>query len=375
MKSDAKAIYAQSSDIKSRTYLEYRKDMKKKAIAELEILKWLTEKIRRKDKKICVEKSGGDKFIWFLRKGGITREPDFIIKRLNKKSEFIEFQYAREELKAYDFKISKIAPKSRLLKKRIPKKSTKILYIIQPTSEFAMLEPSWIVKNSKETVAPAWGNAPVFRVSRERLKKVLKKDGKLDRVCNLIDKKHKVLDFQHSAVELEREKFSHLLQQVLDEEKVLKIMPKTLEGFFRVCFTLNHLEKTPVNASLWLIYLLSFLDQKNNSYNMFQLIYSLDFLYSKVDLSKNELNKLIKGVKIIHKKLQHFSKTDGSFRSDKRLSPLEDTRYCLFIINILEDLTQDILFYYRKQSGLTSIKSIYQTVPHIEKTFKFISEK
>ena len=35
MKLDGKTIYAQSSDIKSRTYLEYRKDMKRKAIAEL----------------------------------------------------------------------------------------------------------------------------------------------------------------------------------------------------------------------------------------------------------------------------------------------------------------------------------------------------
>ena len=34
---DTKTIYAQSSDIKSRTYLEYRKDMKQKAIAELEV--------------------------------------------------------------------------------------------------------------------------------------------------------------------------------------------------------------------------------------------------------------------------------------------------------------------------------------------------
>ena len=38
---DTKTIYAQSSDIKSRTYLEYRKDMKQKAIAELEVLPWL----------------------------------------------------------------------------------------------------------------------------------------------------------------------------------------------------------------------------------------------------------------------------------------------------------------------------------------------
>jgi hypothetical protein len=38
MKTNSKIIYAQSSDIKSRTYLEYRKDMKKKAIAELETI-------------------------------------------------------------------------------------------------------------------------------------------------------------------------------------------------------------------------------------------------------------------------------------------------------------------------------------------------
>ena len=93
MKSDTKTVYAQSSDIKSRTYLEYRKDMKQKAIAELEVLPWLKEKIRKKDKKACIEKYGGDKFIWFLRKGGITREPDFIIKYSNKKTEYIEFQY------------------------------------------------------------------------------------------------------------------------------------------------------------------------------------------------------------------------------------------------------------------------------------------
>ena len=130
MKIDTKTIYAQSSDIKSRTYLEYRKDMKQKAIVELEILPWLRKKIKKTNKKTLVEKSGGDKFIWFLRKGGITREPDFIIK-YNKKTEYIEFQYAKEEQKAYDFKISKIAPKNKKLKKRVPKKDTKVLYIIK----------------------------------------------------------------------------------------------------------------------------------------------------------------------------------------------------------------------------------------------------
>ena len=174
MKLDTKTIYAQSSDIKSRTYLEYRKDMKQKAIAELEVLPWLIDQIKKTDKKAKIEKFGGDKFIWFLRKGGITREPDFIIKYSNKK--YIEFQYAKEELKAYDFKISKIAPKDKKLKERVPKKDTKVLYIIKPTGEFAIIEPSLIVNNSKEAVAPAWGNAPVFKVSKEKFKTVLKKE-------------------------------------------------------------------------------------------------------------------------------------------------------------------------------------------------------
>jgi len=47
MKLDAKTTYAQSSDIKSRTYLEYRRDMKRKAIAELEVREWLETLLRK----------------------------------------------------------------------------------------------------------------------------------------------------------------------------------------------------------------------------------------------------------------------------------------------------------------------------------------
>jgi len=92
MMPDTKTIYAQSSDIKSRTYLEYRKDMKQKAIAELEVLPWLREQIREIDKQSYIEKYGGYKFILFLRKRGVTREPNFIVKYSNKKKEYIEFQ-------------------------------------------------------------------------------------------------------------------------------------------------------------------------------------------------------------------------------------------------------------------------------------------
>lgn len=373
MKQDAKTIYAQSSDIKSRTYLEYRKDMKQKAIAELEVLPWLRKQVKKKDKKATVEKYGGDKFIWFLRKGGITREPDFVIKYSNGTTKFVEFQYAKEELNAYDFKISKIAPRNRKLKKSVPKNDTEILYIIKPTNEFAILDTSWIVKNSKKTVAAAWGNAPVFRIPQNKFKNILSKDKDLKKVCDLIDKKIAILNFQHKAIEIEKEKLSYLLQQVIDEKKILNIIPNTLNGFFEVCFILNHIEKVPINANIWLVYLLSFLNPKLNSLELFQLIYSVDFLYSIIELRKNELNKLVESLKQIQNQINRFSNLDGSYQSDKTIPPLEDTRYALFSINILEDLTQDILYYYGNNIDLEPINRIYQSIPDIEKTFNFIS--
>lgn len=80
MKQDPRIVYAQSSDIKSRTYLEYRRDMKRKAIAELEVVDWLQAILQQQHpgKQVVVSKSGGDRFLWFLRGGGVTREPDFV---------------------------------------------------------------------------------------------------------------------------------------------------------------------------------------------------------------------------------------------------------------------------------------------------------
>ena len=54
------------------------------------------------------------------------------------------------------------------------------------------------------------------------------------------------------------------------------------------------------------------------------------------------------------------------------IAPLEDTRYSLFTINIIEDLTQDILFYYGNDFDLKSINKIYQTIPKVDETFEFI---
>ncbi|MCW1311781.1 MAG: hypothetical protein OH324_03075 [Candidatus Parvarchaeota archaeon] len=365
---DAKTIYAQSSDIKSRTYLEYRKDMKKKAIVELEILHWIKNKFFSKNEKIIVEKYGGDKYIWFLRKGGITREPDFVIKYPDGKEEYLEFQYA-EKVNHYDFKTSKITPKS----KKIKKENTKILYLIKPSAKFAIISPEWIVNNSIKTVAAAWGNVPVYRVSKENFEKLFEEDKDLINVCDIIDKKIKILDFQHKAIDISKNQLSHLLQQVIDEKQIVKIIPNTLDGFFKVCFILDYLEKVPENVNLWLIYLLSYVDSKLNSYDIFRLIYCMDFLYSKTELKPNELNLFVDKLKILIQKIKSFEKNDGSYFSDKNISPLEDTRYCLFSINILEDLIQDLLFYYNNNLKLKPIQKIYEYVKDINKTYSFIS--
>ena len=65
-----RTVYAQSSDIRSRTWTQYRLDMKKKAIAELEFLPFLQRLLaaRHNDSSVRVRKHGGDALLWFAPK-------------------------------------------------------------------------------------------------------------------------------------------------------------------------------------------------------------------------------------------------------------------------------------------------------------------
>jgi hypothetical protein len=53
--------------------------------------------------------------------------------------------------------------------------------------------------------------------------------------------------------------------------------------------------------------------------------------------------------------------------------PLDETRYALFTINLLEDLIQDTIFYY-SVIQLKPIKKIYENIEDIDKTYKLIKE-
>jgi len=372
-KIDPKTIYAQSSDIKSRTYLEYRKDMKRKAIAELEILEWLEDKIKKlyPGKQVKVYKSGGDKFLWFLRQGGVTREPDFIAEMNEGKKIEIEFQYAeKEDLKFYDFKVSKVV--KRKGKENQPIQDKIFVYIHKPKLKYAIFKPNWIVRNGQYGIVEAW-RSYAFRIPKEKFEKILKPDDSLRNICQRIDMKNFILNFQHKLIEIYKEKLSNLLQSVIDENKIVKIIPKDLESFFKVCFILDNINRVPQNANLWLIYLLTFINDRASLEDISKIIYCIDFLYSKIKLQPNELEQLITKAKRLLEMIKGFYQNDGSYKSSITLSPLEETRYALFSINLLEDLIQDMIYYYPESvKELKPINKIYENIEDIEKTYNLI---
>jgi len=365
---NAKLIYAQSSDIKARIYIEYRRDMKKKAIAELEIKDWLQEKLKTlfKREDVKVEKYGGDRFLWFLRGGGITREPDFIAYIGKDSKLLIEFQYAdREDLRYYDFKISKVAKKVKGV--RIPYKDRIFLYVMKNSCRYAFIEPKWIVENGEIGVVPAWGSRQAYRVPKDIFEKILKKDETLKPVLKMIDAKLMILNFQHQLLDIWEEELSNELQKVIDEEKLVKIIPKTLEGFFKVCFILDHLNKIPENANLWLVYLLSYANTELTLKEISMLVYSLDYIYSKITaLGDNELKELEDKIKVLLQTINnYYNEKEGLYKSTIKESPLEETRFALFSINLIEDIIQDAIVYHK--AHFQPIVKIYQ---HVEDPLK-----
>ena len=88
-----------------------------------------------------------------------------------------------------------------------------------------------------------------------------------------------------------------MLQGVIDEDKIVKIMPKDLDSFFNVCFILDNLNRIPQNANLWLIYLLTYINKDVLLEEIAKIVFCIDFLYSKLELETNELTQLIRKIK------------------------------------------------------------------------------
>lgn len=362
--SDSKGVYAQSSDIQSRTYLQYRLDMKRKAIVELEIVDWFKNKLKEihKTDNVTIEKSGGDAHIWFLRSGKISGKPDYTA-YINGQRRCFEFQYAtRNDLEFYDFKVSKVGKKSK--GKRRPHDDREFLYIIMPSGQFSIFSPKWIMQNGIEAGVPAWGNRTAFRVPEDKFKEIFISDNKLSKEITSINKKIKSLGAQSDFIKNESRKISINLQNIVDQNKNFEIIPKTLDGFYKTCFLMDQIKKFPKNNLVWLVYGSSFFSTDLNSRELARLIYSLDFLYGgSDDLNKNTLTSF---VDFMNKVTNHIvSIQEKNLRTCKNLSPKEESVNFLFVVNLYEDITQELRHLYNIDC-FNPVKKIFQTVNDLD---------
>lgn len=369
MKKSAKVTYAQSSDIKARSFFQYRMDMKKKAIAELEFLPYLQSILRQqfKDSQLGVSKSGGDAKVWFARDGKVTREPDYECIMASGEKLFYEFQYAEatENLQYFDFKLSKVGRKPKN-QSRIPHQDRDFFYVVKPENKYAFVSCEWIMRHGKEGNVPAWGSRRAYRVPKALFLEQCRDGGaELERVITVVDNKNLLLEFQHAFIEAESTKLHHLLQQVVDENKLMKVLPRTLEGFFQVCFLLDKLQKSPDSPGVWLVYLGSFLDSDMNSLDFARFMYALDYVYFKCEnLAENEQKSLSTMLSRAKTYIDKHFKTDVQFINDYNAPAIEVIRRLLFATNIWEDIVQDCVATWGMR--LDAIKKIFQTIPNVD---------
>ena len=372
-----KETYAQSSDIRARSYLQYRHDMKRKAIAELEFRPFLERTLARRYPGAAptVAKHGGDAALWFARDGRISQAPDYRAVYADGQSFLYEFQYAEEtgKLDFFDFKVSKVGRKPRD-SGRVAHNDREFFYVIKPERKYAFLTPQWIMDNGRVAAVPAWGSRPAYRVpSGIFLRQFVSGGDDLAQTIQAVDEKNLLLDFQGALLDMEAEEFSRQLQQVVDEEKLLAIIPKTFEGFYRVCYLLDRIQKAPDNPGVWLVYLASFFTPNMPALDLARFMFSFDFLYFKcAALEPNERRVVRKAIADAGAYVRNRAgQANGSLAVDPRVAPLEETRQILFAVNLLEDIQQDA----RVSLGmdLPAITAIFETLPDASKTADFIA--
>jgi hypothetical protein len=389
-KVDPKITYAKSSDIKGRTYLEYRRDMKRKAIVELEAIEWIKSVLQREysESQVRVEKSGGDRFLWFLRGGGVSREPDYIA-TVGKKRYEIEFQYAeKSDIEFYDFKLSKISKKDRTADKRVPKDDVLILYIDKTRGQYAFLTTAWVAQNGTIDEVPAWRTS-AYRVPAEKFRENLKQDESLSDLIQRIDDKNTLLEFQHGAYEKARHDLQRKIEDAVLSGVDFHLIPTTLEGFWEACVILEAMGRCPESLDAWLQKALDFANEVSTLEELFKASFCLDYLYfckpvpsSGVGLEQANdwLSRLGEVFRTIIERVNKFYSGQGQFQSEPQGSACEETRYALFAIGVVEDMIQDAWHYYSEtivkeaQNFPSPIQYIYQSVSDHAAIARFVRE-
>ena len=188
----------------------------------------------------------------------------------------------------------------------------------------------------------------------------------MKQVVATVDDKNFLLDFQAQFLEQEKRELSRELQQVVDEERLLTIVPRTLAGFYRVCLLLDSIGKAPDAPGVWMVYLSSFFDDGMNSTDFARYLYALDFCYFKCpQMQKNEQTVLRCAIQ------QATAYVEKTFASAKGMdfarypndAPIDVLQRIIFAINLLEDIRQDAAV--NLDIDLPKTMRIFEMVPEV----------
>ena len=380
MTTPMRAVYAQSSDIRSRSWLEYRRDMKKKAIAELEFLPFLQQVLAEQhgDISLRVNKHGGDAQLWFDTSGrGVTQDPDYLAGWGDGESRLYEFQLAEKSdgLQFFDFKEAKVGKKQRG-QPRVPHTDRDFFYVVKDLAQYAFITPAWIAEKGVLRGVPAWGNRTAYRVPRDIfLPLFVSSNSDLERVVSVIDDKNCLLEFQFDFMEQEARRLAIDLQQVIDEDKLLSIVPGTLDGFYRVCFLLDKIGKQPDAPGVWMVYLRSFFNDNIKAADFARYIYALDFLYFKCrNLPENERVALEQAIvqAMAYIERRFTAAGEAVLTADPTTAPIEEVRQIIFAINLIEDIRQDAAVTWGVDAPM--VDTIFDTIPDVPRTVAYIKD-
>ena len=373
--SSQKTQFAQSSSSKPRDFLEYRLDMKKKAIIELEILPFLQETLRDRhnEQLITVKKHGADEKMWFLREGKQpTHDPDYLAILPNGCINLYEFQNAENGNRTtFDFKVSKVGKKIPR-GTRVPHSDREFFYVIFDECKYAFFTPEWVMENGSEGFISAW-RSNGYTIPHYTFKKIFLDGGpKLKRIIQTVNDKRKLLEFQRRFITQENRKLGKRLEQVIDENSLFKITPRTLQGFYEVCFLMNKLNRKPTAANVWLVYLAALFDERASTIDFARFMFALDFIYFKcVEFNEKEEQVIKQVLANSYKYIEdRFDRYDGLFITDPDESEIEGTTNLLFAVNLLEDFHQDAVINFEIE--IDPVEKIFQSVPNTHSLAKWI---
>lgn len=359
MPSKSRTTFAQSSDVRARSLSQYRFDMKKKAILELEVLEWLEGhlKSRNPGARVSVGKWGGDAAHWFGRDDDSVRgDPDYKA-RIDDRVDLYELQSSEGDgLKFFDFKVSKVGPKVR--GRRIPYEDRRFLYVVKSPPRFRFLTPAWVFENGSEGAVPAWGNRIAFRVPRDKFLVGFREDGRLGEALERVALKARACTLPRRWLRFEADALSDEVEDAFARASEFRFVPRSAGGLHRACLVLRHAEREPEDPAEWLRFLFSLRTEEAGAEGLARLVLALDFLYLCIpagEFPEDLRPALVDFLRSVRLRIEALRPAPGGAAPGER-----ECAALLFAADAYEDIAQ-----YAVQQGdeqTPPIMKIYQTL-------------